>query len=178
MNISNHVTRFVGALCGAMMFAGCTAADSEGKASAMRSPGKPLAPVEIAYTLKGEPAVGRTLEIDLVVTPRVATPTVVVEVRGQGPLDVDLGDRQQVYSVQKPGQAHRHTVHVTPTGEGMARVIVSATVEWQGRSQTRVLGIDLPVGNVQRQPSIEAEVEVDEATGERVRKLPATTKEK
>jgi len=108
---------------------------------------KPSAPIELHYTLQGEPTAGVPLTIELVITSRVAADALRIEVAPT----VDalaLLSATPADAADPAGGRHTRRVVVLPRDDGQFYLNVIATLARNGVPQSRAFSIPLRVGGV------------------------------
>lgn len=141
------------AAAGALMAAGASRAaapppPSEPAAKTLRAHTvKPSAPIELRYALRGEPAAGLPLTIELVVTSRVAADALRIEVAPTGDA-LALLSATPADAADPAGGRHTRRVVVLPRGDGQYYLNVIATLVRSGVPQSRAFSIPVRVGGV------------------------------
>lgn len=111
------------------------------------SPGKPSAPIELSYVLRGEPAAGVPLTVELAVTSRVAADSLRMEI---GTADDDLAlvsiTGAELVAALDAGAQQQRRVVVLPREEGQYYLNVVATLLRDGESQARAFSVPLRIG--------------------------------
>ncbi len=115
------------------------------------SPGKPAPPIDLRYSVLGEPEVGSPLEIALDVGTALTGP-VTLSLRPKDGLV--LGTNQQASmdlagaaAAQAPGETtETRRITVIPQAEGRSYLVVNVTVQTDAGPQTKVMSIPVQVG--------------------------------
>lgn len=123
-------------------------------ATEVQSTGKPTAPVDISYSFEGRPAVGTALDIDVVVTPRVAAEALRVQSNTSGRHGLASSDSAKTFGEQRAGQANTYRVTIVPRSEGVFYLNVLASLDAGGHTQARAYAIPVMIGDAARQKSL------------------------
>lgn len=140
-------------------------------AAPMTSPGKPLPPIEIDYSLVGVPSIGQPLEIRLRTGVATALPALNLALSGSERLQVPADVARLRLAFASAGERRTETIRVTPMAAGRHYLSVLAQAEIDGRLQARSVTIPIDVGGVSVESPQPAPTALD-AAGERIVILP------
>ena len=134
--------------------------------------GKPVPPIAISYEIRGEPQVGRPLEIRVTTRSQVALTDVSFEVSGDERVAVATSTGGRNVARVPRDEAMIRTVTVTPLLEGSLHVSVLVQADINGVTQARNFLIPIQVGVPVTRPRPADSVQVD-GSGELIISLPA-----
>lgn len=135
------------------------------------SPGKPTAPITIAFALAAEPAVGALLAISIEIHSAAEVGDLALDARAEDGAALLVAAQAPV-----PGKSGAWTVTVVPLADGTAYLNVTAQGTIGGAPQTRSIAIPVRAGNAkpaQAREAVRASAAAGEGEAERVVLLPA-----
>jgi hypothetical protein len=136
------------------------------------SPGKPLPPIDVHYTIVGVPTVGQPLEIQLRSGGRRASAALDLALSGSERLQVPVEAARLRFAFAAVNERRIETIRVTPLAPGRHYLSVLAQAQIGGRVRARSVTIPIDVGAEPVAAPRPATVSVD-AAGERIVSLPA-----
>jgi hypothetical protein len=155
-----------------------TIADAEKQTADMVrgvSPGKPVAPVDLKFSVAAKPALGVPLDIDIAVIATGHSDSMTLSVQGGSGIEIDSATSLASFPKSLPGSLYRHKLRVTPRAEGAFNISVLVTTAVPGSgAQSRSFSIPLLVGGLAAldKPLPSNPVRTD-SSGERVSSQPA-----
>lgn len=144
------------------------ARDDARMASAVVS-GKTSAPVDLRYELAAKPAVGQSLEIELVFLPTAPSETLEVQVSGMPGLTL-AGGATAKFDKVRAGEPYPHKVLVQASGSGTYYVSVIAKMVTQTQTEVRTFSVPVVFGTV---PAVAKPAPAKDANGEPIESMPA-----
>ncbi len=140
--------------------------------ASMTSPGKPLPPIEVDYSIVGVPSVGQPLEIRLRTGVPAALTALNIALSGSERLLVPAEAARLRLAFTAADERRIETIRVTPMTSGRHYLTVLAQAEIDGRLQARSVTIPIDVGgaSVER---LQSAPTVTDAAGQRIVILPA-----
>jgi hypothetical protein len=104
--------------------------------------GKSPLEIEVKFELPTKPKVGEGMEVNLAVIPQFSGGPLALQVAGAG---FTTAEAPYALSEVQPGEVYRHTVKVTPTGEGVLLLGVTVSVRRDETSDTKSFAIPVLV---------------------------------
>jgi hypothetical protein len=105
--------------------------------------GKSSLPLDLKFELAERPKIGQVLEINLALVPQVSGGPVTVQLTDADGLDAAQGDSPFEIADIEAGEVYRHTLHLTPTTDGILLVNVTVAVKHDETSDNK--GFSIPV---------------------------------
>lgn len=138
---------------------------------------KPHAPVDVSYKVFGPAVPGRPVDIEIMLRPNKMAEAVSSNIRtGERMSMLRRGNVRRISKSNNGAMNTRQVITLMPEVAGIHYVTVFASVQMQGKLQTRVVALPVQVGNssVPVQKFVPAMGELkQEADGGMVRSLPA-----
>jgi hypothetical protein len=108
--------------------------------------GKAPAPVDLKFDLLERPVQGQPLEIAIALLPQTAARSATVAVTAPDGLKVEAGGEQFEFPAVEAAQVYRHSIKVTPAGEGFYLLTLSVSLQHDQTSDSRVFSVPILVG--------------------------------
>jgi hypothetical protein len=105
--------------------------------------GKSALPLDMKFDLDERPKIGQVLEINLALVPQIDGGPATVQVTDADGLDAVQGDNQFEIPSLEAGEVYRHTLHMTPTTDGV--LLVNVTVSLKHDEVTDSKAFSVPV---------------------------------
>jgi len=144
----------------------------ETAAAPFTSPGKPLPPIDIEYSIVGAPSIGQPVEIRLRTGAPAALTALNIALSGSERLQVPADVAHLQLAFAAASERRVETIHVTPLTSGRHYLSVLAQAEIDGRLQARSVTIPIDVGGAPVESPQPAPT-VRDAAGQRIVILPA-----
>jgi hypothetical protein len=135
-----------------------------------RSAGKPTAAIDIRHAVMGEPKLGEPVLIRVTVTPARGATELRLQLIADAGLSIDVngGSYSRRYGAEP--ESTTYEVMVTPLAEGLNYLTILATIDIDGRSQSRTSAVALQVGPVEH---LSSKNRAEGVSGEAVISMPA-----
>ena len=143
----------------------------------MASPGKPAAPINLDYEVKGQLQTGGEIVVKLAFS-GIDAGTVTASVRPDpGLVRIDSSEDLRLPVQQKGGAAAGQEIRLIPEKDGIYYVNIFATLAINGEQQYKSFAIPLEVGQVDWAEHLKPQGELkDDGLGNTIIALPATEK--
>jgi hypothetical protein len=102
-------------------------------------------PADLKFELAARPQKGQVLEIDLALVPQIAGGPATVQVSGSEGLDAAQGESRFEVPEVEAGEVYRHTLHMTPTAEGVLLVNITVSLKHDEVSDSQVFSVPIIV---------------------------------
>jgi len=135
-----------------------------------RSAGKPTAAIDIRHTIVGKAELGEPVLVRLTVTPARGTTELRLQLVTDSSLSIDASDGSFSRRYGAEPEPTTYEVWVTPLMEGLNYLTILATIDIDGRSQSRTSAVALQVDPIQGSVSKPG---VEELSRETVISMPA-----
>jgi hypothetical protein len=109
--------------------------------------GKGQPPIDLKFDLLQRPVQGQPLEIAVALLPQTAADSATVAVSGSDGLKVEAGEQQFSFPAVEATQVYRHSIKVTPTGEGFYLLTLSVSLQHSQATDSRVFSVPILVGS-------------------------------
>jgi hypothetical protein len=109
--------------------------------------GRAQVPIDLKFDLLQRPVQGQPLEIAVALLPQTAAESATVEVTGSDGLKVEAAEQQFSFPGIEAAQVYRHSIKVTPTGEGFYMLTLSVSLQHQQTTDSRVFSVPILVGS-------------------------------
>jgi hypothetical protein len=109
--------------------------------------GRAQVPVNLKFDLLQRPVQGQPLEVAVALLPQTAAESATVAVSGSDGLKVEAGEQQFAFSEIEAAQVYRHSIKVTPTGEGFYLLTLSVSLQHDQTTDSRVFSVPILVGS-------------------------------
>ena len=109
--------------------------------------GKAQTPINLKFDLLERPGLGRPLEVAIALLPQTAALSATVAVSSSDGLKVDPAEQQFEFPAVEAAQVYRHSVKLTPTGEGLYMLTVAVSLQHDQTTDSRVFLVPILVGN-------------------------------
>ena len=107
--------------------------------------GKSLLPADLKFELAERPKIGQVLEINLALIPKIDGGPASVRLSGADGLDALQGEDDFEVADIAAGEVYRHTLHVTPTAEGVLLVNLQVSIKHDEVSDSQVFTVPIIV---------------------------------
>jgi hypothetical protein len=107
--------------------------------------GKSSLPLDMKFELADRPKIGQVLEINLAFVPQIAGGPVTVQVTDSDGLDAVQGDKQFEISEVESGEVYRHTLHMTPTTDGVLLINLSVALKHDEVTDSKAFSVPVIV---------------------------------
>ena len=107
--------------------------------------GKSSLPLDMKFELADRPKIGQVLEINLAFVPQIAGGPVTVQVTDSDGLDAVQGDKQFEISEVEAGEVYRHTLHMTPTTDGVLLINLSVALKHDEVTDSKAFSVPVIV---------------------------------
>jgi hypothetical protein len=107
--------------------------------------GKSSLPADLKFELDQRPKIGQVVEINLALVPKVDGGPATVQASGSQGLDATQGDSPFEVAEVAAGEVYRHTLHVTPTMEGVLLVNLTVSLKHDDVSDSQVFFVPVIV---------------------------------
>jgi hypothetical protein len=124
---------------------GPTAQEQTAAMVSAASPSKSNVPVSLKFELQQRPVAGSTLEVDLAVLPEIDADVASIKVTDAEGLGLAAADAAFDVTDIDAGEVYRHTVHLTPAGDGVLFLGVDVTLKHDQIDETRAFSIPIIV---------------------------------
>jgi hypothetical protein len=124
---------------------GPSAAELTAGMAAAPSLGKSVLPMDIKFELADRPKIGQVLDINLALVPQIAGGPATVQVTGANGLDATQSDNQFEIAEVEAGEVYRHTLHMTPTTDGVLLVNLTVSLKHDEASDSKVFTVPVIV---------------------------------
>jgi len=114
--------------------------------------GKSQLPVELKFDVLQRPVLGKALEIAIALVPQIAASAATVQIGTAGGLDLGSGANQFDIPSVEAGQVYRHSVHVTPTADGVLLLGLTVSLKHDEITESRVFSIPIIVDSAAQSP--------------------------
>jgi hypothetical protein len=121
-------------------------ADAMKRTTAAMTVGTSRAPVEVRFGLAAVPQPGQPADVELIVLTQVAVPTVRVEVRSEGDLNVVEPAAPVALDKVQAGTVHSIKVQVVPARAGTSTLTVAVTLEQPTGPEQRTFQLPIVAG--------------------------------
>ena len=109
--------------------------------------GKAQGSVDLKFDLLQRPVQGQPLEIAVALLPQSAAESATVAVSGSDGLKIEAAEQQFSFPGIEAAQVYRHSIKVTPTGEGFYLLTLSVSLQYQQATDSRVFSVPILVGS-------------------------------
>jgi len=118
-----------------------------------RSVGKPTAAIDIRHTIVGKPELGEPVLVRVTVTPARGATELRLQLITDAGLSIDASDSSFSRRYGAEPEPATYEVWVTPLVEGLNYLTILATIDIDGRPQSRTSAVALQVDPIQRSVS-------------------------
>jgi hypothetical protein len=108
--------------------------------------GKSQAPVALKFDLTQRPVEGQPLEVAIALLPQIAANQATVNVSGSDGLSLAAEDNEFEFASLEPAQVYRHSIKVTPSGEGVYLLTLNVSLKHDPFEESRVFSVPIIVG--------------------------------
>jgi hypothetical protein len=108
--------------------------------------GRAQVPINLKFDLLQRPVQGQPLEIAVALLPQTAAESATVAVTGSDGLKVAAGEEQFSFPAIEAAQVYRHSIKVTPSGEGFYVLTLSVSLQHSQATDSRVFSVPILVG--------------------------------
>lgn len=113
--------------------------------SAAPTTGKAPLPADLKFELAERPKIGQVLEINLALLPKFDGGPATIQVSGSPGLDAPQGDIPFEVPEVAAGEVYRHTLHLTPTTDGVLLVYITVSLKHDEVSDSQVFSLPIIV---------------------------------
>lgn len=107
--------------------------------------GKSSLPLDVKFELDERPKIGQALEINLALVPQVAGGPATVQVTDSAGIDAVQGDSEFDVPEVESGEVYRHTLHMTPTADGVLLVNLTVTLKHDEVTDSKAFSVPVIV---------------------------------
>jgi hypothetical protein len=107
--------------------------------------GKSPLPADLKFELAARPQKGQVLEIDLALVPKIAGGPATIQVSGSDGLDAAQGESPFEVPEVEAGEVYRHTLHMTPTADGVLLVNITVAFKHDEVNDSQVFSVPVIV---------------------------------
>ncbi len=109
------------------------------------SPGSSTVPVAVKFALGARPVVGQPLEAVIAVMPQINAESVTLRAVSSNGLQLAASVVPIDMPSVEPGQVYKHSIEVTPTGDGLQLLELSVALKHDDMTETRTFSVPIIV---------------------------------
>jgi hypothetical protein len=107
--------------------------------------GKNLSIVDVKFELAQRPQIGQVLEINLALIPKFDGGPATLQISSSPGLDAAQGDTPYEVPVVTAGEVYRHTLHMTPSSEGVLLATLTVSLKHDDLTDSEVFSVPVIV---------------------------------